>query len=298
MVRLESMKIYLPKPVTSLFSYIKFNFYRVHLVYFIFVILLTSVIVYGSTTNGNSNNEEREFHLSYIDALYLCASAMTSTGLSVVDLSSLTGFQQAVLLVLIPMGNVMVVSTSMVYIRKYWVRREISHFLEHTRVGRAICEDIEQQETHSTHYQAQRSKEGRMPLKSHDQNYLRQRKVRHHHLNACGGFPFPWQSRRFKDAVRHPFKRLTRNPQDEPHDYLSFQPALDIRGRIHSLDDKQKTELGGVEYRALKLLSWLLPVYIALWFLLGTVVLIPYSYYHSIATIIRDSQPGDLNPGW
>lgn len=297
MVRLESMKTYLPKRVINLFSYINFNFYRVHLVYFISVILLTSVIVYGSTTNGNSNDEEREFRLSYIDALYLCASAMTATGLNVIDLSSLTGFQQAVLLILIPMGNVMVVSTSMVYIRRFWFRREIFHFLEHSRAGRAICEDIEQQETDVTLYQAQ-LKEGSMPLKSYNQNHLRQRKVRHHHLNAYGGFPFPWQSQRFKDAVHHPFKRLTRESQDEPHDYLSFQPVLDNKGRIHSLDDKQKTELGGVEYRALKLLSWLLPVYIALWFLLGIVVLIPYSYYHSIATIIRDSQPGNLDPGW
>ena len=64
------------------------------------------------------------------------------------------------------------------------------------------------------------------------------------------------------------------------------------------MNEKEREELGGVEYRALHLLGWLLPAYILFWFALGIVILVPYSYYHSMATQIRTSQPGNLDPGW
>lgn len=57
-------------------------------------------------------------------------------------------------------------------------------------------------------------------------------------------------------------------------------------------------ELGGVEYRALKLLSWLLPAY---WFFCLIVVmlfLLPYTTRSDIAGTIRNVQPGELNPQW
>lgn len=58
------------------------NFYRVHVIYFLLTILLSSVIMYGSGVNGNSDDAQARFTLRYIDAIYLCASAMTNTGLN------------------------------------------------------------------------------------------------------------------------------------------------------------------------------------------------------------------------
>lgn len=98
---------------------VEINFYRVHVFYFIFTILLASVILWGSGANGNSNNEAARFALSYIDALFLCSSAMTNTGLNPVDLSSITAFQQSVLSVLMLMGNITIVSTATVVVRRY-----------------------------------------------------------------------------------------------------------------------------------------------------------------------------------
>ncbi len=46
-----------------------------------------------------------EFHIAYIDSLFLCFSAMTVTGLATVDLSSLTGFQQSLLFILQSLGS-------------------------------------------------------------------------------------------------------------------------------------------------------------------------------------------------
>lgn len=43
---------------------------------------------------------------AFIDALFLCYSALTVTGLSTVNLSSLTVLQQVILLLLMIMGNV------------------------------------------------------------------------------------------------------------------------------------------------------------------------------------------------
>lgn len=61
-----------------------------------FVPLITSGIFYAA--NG-------ENHIDYIDALFNCISACVVCGLASVDLSSLTGFQQALLFFLMSIGN-------------------------------------------------------------------------------------------------------------------------------------------------------------------------------------------------
>ncbi|CAD0093502.1 unnamed protein product, partial [Aureobasidium vineae] len=265
---------------------IRLNFYRLHLCYFIFTILLSSIIVYGSTTNGNSSNAQEQFDLRYIDALFLCASAMTNSGLNVVNLGAITGFQQAVLFILIPLGNVMVVSMSTVYIRKYFFRKKIRHFLHHSKAGRQVAKDIEQdsfkQQGHHDLSQPRQTIEAsssRVP-KDHEMTAeLRNRRMPKkdtspHHLTHFGGFPFPWESSGFQNLFHAPFQKLHRPPHEEPHNYLSFKPALDSRGRFLSLDARQREELGGVEYKALHLLGWLLPAYLLFWFCLGVVILL------------------------
>ncbi|KAH9965508.1 hypothetical protein BC827DRAFT_863004 [Russula dissimulans] len=72
------------------------NFYRLHILYFTFTPLVFSGIFYAS--NGR-------FHIAYIDALFNSVSAMAVCGLASVDLSSLTGWQQAILFVQMCLGN-------------------------------------------------------------------------------------------------------------------------------------------------------------------------------------------------
>jgi len=55
------------------------NFYRVHMSYFVISILVTSVIVYGEGL-ANDKSEINGSKLRYVDALFLCCSAMTTTG--------------------------------------------------------------------------------------------------------------------------------------------------------------------------------------------------------------------------
>jgi hypothetical protein len=63
------------------------NFYRAHMLYFIIVIAISSVIVYGEGVK-NGPKEYRDSHLSYMDALFLTCSAMTTTGTLRTELSS------------------------------------------------------------------------------------------------------------------------------------------------------------------------------------------------------------------
>lgn len=46
-----------------------------------------------------------EYHISYIDCLFCCMSAMTVTGLATVDLSTLSPFQQVILFLQMIIGS-------------------------------------------------------------------------------------------------------------------------------------------------------------------------------------------------
>jgi hypothetical protein len=63
-------------------EFIILNFYRAHMFYFIIVIAVSSVIMYGLGL-AHGPEEYRDDHLTYIDALFLCTSAMTTTGMFV-----------------------------------------------------------------------------------------------------------------------------------------------------------------------------------------------------------------------
>jgi hypothetical protein len=55
------------------------NFYRTHMLYFIVIIAISSVIVYGAGV-ADGPEDHHDAHLTYVDALFLCTSAMTTTG--------------------------------------------------------------------------------------------------------------------------------------------------------------------------------------------------------------------------
>ncbi|KAL4244289.1 TrkH Potassium Transport [Abortiporus biennis] len=92
------------------------NFFRIHLLFFIFVPLVSAAIFWGA--NGR-------FPVAFIDALFLCYSALTVTGLSTVNLSTCTAFQQAILFFLMCIGNVTVIAWVMVLIRKNYFKQHL-----------------------------------------------------------------------------------------------------------------------------------------------------------------------------
>ncbi|KAF8509485.1 cation transport protein-domain-containing protein [Gautieria morchelliformis] len=104
------------------------TFYRVHLLSFTCIPLVLSSIFYGS--NG-------EFHVSYLDSLFLCYSAMTVTGLSTVNLSTTTAWQQVILYLLMIMGDFTVVSWIMVLVRKQYFRNRCEYVRSDSRTRAA-----------------------------------------------------------------------------------------------------------------------------------------------------------------
>ncbi|THU84430.1 TrkH-domain-containing protein [Dendrothele bispora CBS 962.96] len=96
------------------YVYLESTFFRLHLTAFTFIPLITSAIFWSS--NG-------QFKISYLDSLFLCYSAMTVTGLSTINLSTLTAWQQVILYLLMMIGNTTMVSWVMVLVRKQYFRR-------------------------------------------------------------------------------------------------------------------------------------------------------------------------------
>ncbi|KAF4563220.1 low affinity potassium transporter [Pleurotus pulmonarius] len=96
------------------------NFYRIHILAFIFTPLIFSAILYAS--NG-------QYPISYIDSLFLCVSAVTVCGLATVDLSALTPWQQVLIFVQMCIGNPVFVSWLIVLVRKYYFAKKFSRFV-------------------------------------------------------------------------------------------------------------------------------------------------------------------------
>lgn len=99
------------------------NFFRVHLLLFIIVPLLLSVILYWL----NDARTTSEFFVSFIDCLFLCVSAGTVAGLFTVDLSSLNVGQQIILALLTAAGSYSFASTAMVVIRKHYFNNAMAY---------------------------------------------------------------------------------------------------------------------------------------------------------------------------
>ncbi|KAH0588815.1 hypothetical protein H2248_004615 [Termitomyces sp. 'cryptogamus'] len=97
------------------------NFFRVHVLYYIFTPLIFSAIFYAS--NGR-------YHIPYIDALFNCISAMTVCGLTTVNLSMLTGWQQTILFILMCLGNPVLVSWVVVLQRRHYFAIKFRHVLK------------------------------------------------------------------------------------------------------------------------------------------------------------------------
>nr|XP_019014907.1 potassium ion transporter [Kwoniella pini CBS 10737]OCF53688.1 potassium ion transporter [Kwoniella pini CBS 10737] len=97
------------------------NFYRIHLMAFTIIPLITSGIMYAANT---------EHHIDYVDCLFCCMSAMTVTGLATINLSTLSVFQQVLLLIQMIIGSLSFVSILMIIVRQYFFRQTFKHVLQ------------------------------------------------------------------------------------------------------------------------------------------------------------------------
>lgn len=113
------------------------NFFRVHVLAFTFVPLIAAAIFYAC--NG-------ETHIDFIDALFCCVSAMTVTGLVTINISTANGGQQAILFILMCIGNISAVSVTMIWIRRHFFRRKFDHVVRRSAKVRKRMHDVEEQQ--------------------------------------------------------------------------------------------------------------------------------------------------------
>ncbi|EME42197.1 hypothetical protein DOTSEDRAFT_175094 [Dothistroma septosporum NZE10] len=276
-------------------SLMRLNFYRLHLLYFLAVIIISSGVLYGSGTSA--------YHLPYIDAISLTTSAMCNVGLNTVNLGDLNRFQQTVLFILMLMGDLTIVTISVVVVRRYFFSRSIDKLVKDSTTGRRLAEDIERQHGQqngapASHKAPTRPQnQHRTDRASWTSSRENDRLVPRSHLRGYGSFWTPWSGDNLSNAWKTIRPGKVRNLA-EKHRYLSFEPDLDYKGRFISLSQEQRDELGGVEYRALRVLTWLLPAYTAFWILLIVVIATPYVATSSAGDTVRTSQPGNLDPSW
>ena len=218
-------------------GWLKMNFYRLHIVYFLLTIILLSIVMYGSGVNGNSGDAEASFKLRYIDAIFLCASAMTNAGLNTINLNDLTGFQQSILYILILIGNVTVTTNAAIWIRRYFLRKHIKEFLDRSKAARERVEELDTEKGRigslaNGAISTVSSGIRRLPRASglqKDQTGISHYRQRHYEIGH-GGLPYPWEweiSRKIGSRFTTPASLI----QERLHHYLSFQPSFDKKVR-------------------------------------------------------------------
>ncbi|KAI6163432.1 cation transport protein-domain-containing protein [Pisolithus thermaeus] len=119
------------------------NFFRVHLLFFTFTPLLASAVLYAC--NGKYQSQTA----TYVDALFNSVSAITVCGLSTVNLSALTPWQQVILFLQMCVGSPVLVSWFMVYIRRYFFAKKFDHIIT-VEAARQVRRRLEAQLTRET----------------------------------------------------------------------------------------------------------------------------------------------------
>ncbi|KAF9644533.1 TrkH-domain-containing protein [Thelephora ganbajun] len=331
------------------------NFFRVHVLSFILIPLFWATIFWAS--NG-------KFYVKFIDALFLCISAATGTGLGSIDLSGLTAWQQAILVILEIIGSPVMVSWVVVMFRRHYFIKHLVDVVERNAKRRREIEahnagfrpvNADNQFTNSTGvmhrtkppstHVIRRVDEAPQPILSTDWNSI------HANDQSCAedshpasGLsvtlspdaakgdhiiphkPPPTQqhsaisevSRRLLPKLHQKIERTVTMPRtatllpadtvhtsQSPHEsgttvpYLSFPTIVGRNSVFHGLTEDQLEELGGIEFRALNMLMWAVPLYYFFSLAISFVVVAPYisaSRWKDIFLV--PTQHRNINPVW
>ncbi|KAF8470908.1 TrkH-domain-containing protein, partial [Russula ochroleuca] len=309
--------------------------------------------------------------IEYIDALFICVSGVTGTGLVTVNLSPLTPWQQVIVVLVSLVGSPVFVSLVTVYVRKRYFTKNLDWVIrsefERSRMqdymqGRNLS--IQQSARHVAH--ARRVHDtlssrpvirrvdtdprpisstdfGGMPLpcaSSHASSVTRPYYGRNdrydmlyessitsavstitpqHSDDFLGGFgnPLDWSM----NCLTYLFPSFKRNlqralttpqspvlfvpdqgeipPGAHPVSYLTFPARVGHNSRFIGLSDDDHKELGGLEYRALAVLLWIVSGYYIAMLLIPLVALSPYmSMSKWKDDFLPPNQHRVINPVW
>ncbi|KAH9831322.1 TrkH-domain-containing protein [Rhodofomes roseus] len=229
------------------------RFYRIHLLLFVIVPLLGALVFWAS--NG-------EFKIPFIDALFVCVSAATGTGLSPVDLSSTTPWQQAIIVLLEICGNLVFVSWVVVYFRRAYFLDHLKHIVAADR-ERSMTRH-ETTASHASHASPSRAIVD--ALVGHGLDDLQEQR---HRIQSCRKESNPGQAEATRSLRPEMVRRLDVAPhlvdpagkivyasgvhpsssQTSPHlvERDRFPRAHSIESRVHTRNDARGTQHGGTE---------------------------------------------------
>lgn len=106
--------------------------------------------------------------------------------------------------------------------------------------------------------------------------------------------PSPIQRRRTRRGTLSSLFGPSEGARDAP--YLSWQPTIGRNSAFVDLTEEQKNELGGIEYRSLKLLAIILVGYFFFFHLLGIVALVPWILHTHWGRYVTEAGVG--RPWW
>ena len=176
-----------------------------------------------------------------------------------------------------------------VLIRQNLFRKRMSEIVRHSRTMKRLAQDIE-----NSHANPESSEGSNISVRMRDnvirrksgrqREHMEQKKMKiqpirkrrtFHHRKGFGFVPTPWETKLARSLFKRAFDSVTSELRPEQHDYISFKPRLDSRGRFLELSEHDRLELGGVEYRALQALLFILIGYQLFWYIFGVVFLVP-----------------------
>ncbi|KAK4187817.1 cation transport protein-domain-containing protein [Podospora australis] len=288
------------------------NFITVHYAYFISVCLVMSLVFWGSSNPSRS--------LSYTDSLFLVVSAMTEAGLNTVNLSQVTSWQQTMLFLLVIFGSSIWVSIWTVIARKRAFEQRFKDVMRTERMrtanrgGSAISLPRRQHllsfrmaglSTGSTEFTSIPTRDDPLGLEETTPVALQDRPSSPPHI-VFADDPHPGTrgtatstATQYRDT--QPNRRVLNDGElaegdkrdgDMRH-FLTRHPG-GRNAQFYNLSRAEREHLGGCEYRALKVLAVIVPLYFVLWQLLGCLAL---------GAWLNNNQPGPplqngINPWW
>ncbi|PLB33638.1 putative potassium transporter [Aspergillus candidus] len=269
------------------------NFLTLHYAYFIAVSIVCSVIFWGASTPSRS--------VSYADSLFMCVSAITGAGLNAVDLSTLNTFQQAIMFMLLIAGHAILISITVLIVRRRAFKKKFKGILEDRDMRRTAPRDVVTQSGEAavdvenqrkTQFAPPVAVTEGLPNPRNDEHIhwaddgdaitlasMQTRQNQHHHRV----FPMVGVGARL-DLNNHPRDAAPNTPNNDEKEeprltgVLSGSPnnptseALVSRNsQFHGLTLEEREQLGGVEYKALCFLSVIVPLYWGMFLIIGII---------------------------
>ncbi|PVI08303.1 TrkH-domain-containing protein [Periconia macrospinosa] len=288
------------------------NFITLHYLYFVVTCLLASIIFWGASTPARS--------VTYTDALFLTVSAMTLAGLNTINLSTLNTFQQWMLFFLIMIGSAIFVSAFVVHVRKRAFEQRFAYIIAKRRrraerrslssLGRRFSRsrsrpgtrDVERDNRASAGVEDEIHISPACPADTTPSHItFDSRTLDPHHLTSTQRVK---RTSSHASIGRHSQINTSRDiagaqPEafDSAQNDLTFTTTNGVVSRnsnFHHLSEEERQKLGGYEYRAVCLLSWIVPLYYILFQLFGCIGLGAYVAMNRPATALQNG----LNPWW